>query len=73
MRRRRARYGARPRDLIAAHTLRRANGECDRCGVRHGNRHGPLIACVNGIALCRNCQRESGIAPLVPPEKAQAA
>jgi hypothetical protein len=51
----------RPRDRVAAETLARAAGRCDSCGTRHGNRHGPLIACVNGIALCRECQHRTGI------------
>jgi hypothetical protein len=60
----------RPRDRFAAETLARAAGVCDICSTRHGNRHGPLIACQNGIALCRECQHREGIRPL--GEKAAA-
>ena len=51
------------RDQDAAAILDRANGECDNCGTKHGERHGPLIACWHGIAACRDCQRRLGFTP----------
>lgn len=64
MSRRRPRARIRPRDLFAAETLARAAGSCDICATAHGNRQGPLIACVNGIVLCLNCQRAQDIPAL---------
>lgn len=63
---RRPRRWIKPRDRFAAETLKRANGVCDICNTTHGQRHGPLIVCVNGIALCRECQLSTGIRPMLP-------